>query len=409
MRDKQYRNFIPAIMPISRAFFKNKMLFTVFFLFIIFSNSIYAIGVSHRSARGAGHDCISRLYQLQKNSWHPHSPYRFGKHYYINGYAENFTRDRSIKILALNTFEMALDHIRRAPRRGARNARQRRRESTLGLSLLKRNLANYLYESDSDIIFLSEIIDKEVPFYLNREFLNNEYKVVMTPETDPYSRLTFLIRKNLGLDFQIHSFSRMTSLGNANDPIFARDFPLLEARIAGRAEDSTPLFTLGGVHLKAHRNTPSTRTRRREIRAIRDIYRMIESRYEEDVPFLVAGDFNRNFLDQHLHDEFVPLIEDLGLRDTLDLAPPSEVELASGNSRHSYLYFDRDNSLEYLQLDAILASPSLQESNVINAAGIGRILDENGNEYRRPRNKRENRQRPSDHNPVWMELDLARL
>ena len=118
-------------------------------------------------------------------------------------------------------------------------------------------------------------------------------------------------------------------------------------------------------------------------------------------PIMVMGDFNAEV---HTEPEYSALRE-FELKDVFDLGPNP---IPTGDPRRvTHTFHPKEGSRHASQLDSILLVPPFQ--NLVLGAHIYRYKNPDGSEKPLPKTYAEREKNPSDHYPVWAEIDLQKL
>lgn len=210
-------------------------------------------------------------------------------------------------------------------------------------------------------------------------------------------------------------------------PIRLHGGDVVEASIWAATQDrgrEKPLLNLVMVHAKSKRarstangtpiNDPFSRTLRSA--QLEHISQVVERSQALGIPTIVMGDFNGSI---HEDAEIKPLFERNRLLDPLDWTENADGSHGlKGLARATHSTFFYPSSAppagfvgppflrqEYQQIDATLVTPDLR--GLIHDAGILRWKDWQGQELPLPRDFEERNLRPTDHDPVWVQLWMS--
>ena len=256
--------------------------------------------------------------------------------------------------------------------------------------------ADALLAVDADILVVQET-DRRALAKFNRGWLGKRYRVSVVDGRGPKRiQVGVLVRRDLPLAVEERAF-RDERWGERGALIFERTVPGIVVRLRG---DTRPLFAGLGVPLKSKNGDPvdsdGTLTRMTQAMRLVDIAGRYFGAHGDDLPFFVAGDFNGNPNEEMA---FEPLAR-AGLVDAF-----ARVSLpVRARVTHS---FHPGPIAQYQQLDAVLLSRGF--APYLRRAWVHRFLGADGRAKRLPRSAEERDANPSDHFPVVIEIDLARL
>lgn len=273
-------------------------------------------------------------------------------------------------------------------------------------------LQKIIREKDPDIIMLCEVGGPESLANFNEFFLNNEYSTaIVEGNSDRNIDIGFLIRKTLPFYFDLQSNKNRpinfnyahASLHEKNPPSlkFSRD--VVELKLFKNNRDNPFLIILLG-HLKSHLDPekvdPRGFTRRKaELRTLIEIHQELRKTYP-NTPQIVAGDFNGNASRNGTDEEFKPIYEQSELEDVLEVAqikPENrwtfcQVKIGGGRT-------------DGKQLDYVFVTPELKEKINKDSVSVYRFKDEFGFAKDWPLTLEAKLELPSDHYPIFFELD----
>lgn len=239
----------------------------------------------------------------------------------------------------------------------------------------------------------------------NRDYLLNRYESLLIDGNDGRGiDIGLYVDRRLPVDVEYLSHKNIR-VGDAR-PILSRDAPvalIYDAATRGQA-DRRPLAAVIGLHLKSQRNDPQgpdptgALRRGREVEVVRLIIQSLRQKYGQALQLIAVGDMNNVV---HQAPELRPLFQE-GLRDTLDM---TEGKIFSPWERYSHSFFNREGVGHYQQMDAILtAGPGR-----VTEAVIAPLRDRDGRALPRPQSYAERETQPSDHRPVFTEIELVPL
>ncbi len=267
-------------------------------------------------------------------------------------------------------------------------------------------VAEVIKEISPDILFLQEVEGVESLANFAEQDLQNQWRPLIIKGNDSRGiHIGVLIKKTIPLHFDYESH-RDEPFSNEHHPeikkVFSRDFAVLLARPPTGGD---PLFILAGVHGKSKRSENKLDPESREIRTAQ-AERMVEiiKYYQEkhpNIPIMLMGDFNAEV---HSEPEYSALRE-FNIKDVLDLTPNA---LPVGDfGRITHTYHPQGGSRKASQLDSILLVPPHQD--FVLKAEVYRYKNEDGSLKAIPQTYAERQTNPSDHYPIWTELDLQKL
>jgi endonuclease/exonuclease/phosphatase family metal-dependent hydrolase len=138
--------------------------------------------------------------------------------------------------------------------------------------------------------------------------------------------------------------------------------------------------------------------RKAELLALIEIYKQMQSKWNGQIPIVVAGDFNGNASEKNTDPEFIPLYQHTDLKDVCWLAQKSD------DDRATYYQVSRNNRTEARQIDFAFLSPRAQKLLVPESVQVYRYRDHLGIPYSPPTSLDEKMRLPSDHYPLIFQL-----
>ncbi len=265
---------------------------------------------------------------------------------------------------------------------------------------------------DPDLVMLCEVGGPESLANFNRLFLDSQYSTaIIEGNSDRNIDIGFLIRKKLPFYFDLQSnknrpinfnYAHTTLLDkNPSSLSFSRDVAELKLFHSNR---ENPFLILLLAHLKSHldpeRVDPRGFTRRRaELNTLLEIHQELRKTYP-NTPQLVAGDFNGNASRYGTDEEFQNIYQQTQLEDVLEIAeikPENrwtfcQVRLGGGR-------------VDGKQLDYIFLTPDLKQKVKKSSVQVYRYKDEYGFEKDWPMTLEAKLELPSDHYPIFFELE----
>ncbi len=273
-----------------------------------------------------------------------------------------------------------------------------------------KELKSLILAQKPDIIMLCEVGGVESLNNFNEYFLDQQYSAALIEgNSDRHIDVGFLVSKKLSFYFDLQS--------NKNWPIqfnydpqgpslkFSRDVAELRLFSANRDQ---PFLILLLTHLKSHLDpervdAQGQKRRTAELKALLEIQKELRKNYPQ-TPFIVAGDFNGN-ASRHMTDpEFVDLYTETEWEDVFELSKiKSELrwtfyQVRSGGGRQ-----------DGKQLDYVFLSPELHSLLKTDTCRVLRYKDEYGFDKDWPLTLDAKLQLPSDHYPVFFELEKVKI
>ena len=268
----------------------------------------------------------------------------------------------------------------------------------------RRAQAELIREINPDFQILTEAESASAINQLVREHLDDKYTTLMLPGNTSSHNIALLIKKDLRTEVHWKSYRDYVNIPDLPKKIFTRDLPV---GIVYKLNDNNnairkPQFIIIGTHYKSKINmgeafdlTPEIR--QKEIEATLEIVRQNQAIYGEDVPIILAGDFNTNMLQ---HSDLQPLF-DFGFQDSFNMSPDKLPE----HRRYTHHSFNKEGEPIFSQIDAVLIYQQQQSFSVRSTKVIGH-RDIEGNTFVLPENMKQRNERPSDHLGILSVLEF---
>lgn len=267
-------------------------------------------------------------------------------------------------------------------------------------------VAEAIKEVSPDIIFLQEVEGETSLENFASHDLQDQWRPLLINGNDSRGiHIGVLVKKSVPLQFEYESH-RDEPFSSENHPdlkrVFSRDFPVLIARAP---EGGEPLFILAGVHGKSKRSENNKDPESREIRTAQaermvEVIKDYQKRFPK-TPILIMGDFNAEVQSEP---EYAAL-RSFNLKDVLDLTPGA---LPVGDpGRVTHTFHPNGGSTKASQLDSILVVPPYDD--LVKKAEVYRYKNEDGSIKPIPKTYAEREKNPSDHYPLWTDLDLQKI
>lgn len=282
-----------------------------------------------------------------------------------------------------------------------------------------KQIARIIQEENPDLILFCEVGGFESLQNFSKLFLQGAYSpALIEGNSDRHIDVGFLIKKGLPFYFDI--------ITNKNRPIhylyphekqnlengdghsgtstltshkFSRDAVELHCFLHDREK---PFFISLLTHLKSRLDPdgidPNGSERREaELKTLIEIYLETESKFKNQVPILVAGDFNGNASENSTDPEFSDLYSKTQLRDACALSQIPD------SQRASFYQVGRSHT-DGRQIDYCFLSPLLAKYLNKSSTKVYRFKNAKGEELPPPANIESKSYLPSDHYPLIFEV-----
>ncbi|PIS10826.1 MAG: hypothetical protein COT73_07235 [Bdellovibrio sp. CG10_big_fil_rev_8_21_14_0_10_47_8] len=273
-----------------------------------------------------------------------------------------------------------------------------------------RELAKIITSESPDLVLLCEVGGLESLQNFNRLFLHDTYSpVLIEGNSNRNIDVGYLIKKNPPFYFDV--------ISNKNRPIhflypherqnnathshkFSRDAVELHLFQHDR-ERPFLIFVL--THLKSRLDPdnidPSGSERRQaELKTLIEVYQELELKFQDQVPIVLAGDFNGNARRNEADPEFSDLYQKTNLRDVCDLAQLSAEDSAT------YYQVGKSSRPEGRQIDYCFLPPKLAPHLDPKSVTVYRYRDNMGLPLDPPTTLDAKAALPSDHYPLIFNL-----
>ncbi len=318
---------------------------------------------------------------------------------------ESFSQERKLKVATYNVLNLK-EMVGRFEPNPATGKRIKTKPEKAKAQEAIDGVAAAIKEISPDILFLQEVEGLEsLGAFATRELENQWRPLIMKGNDGRGIHIGVLVKNSVPLSFEYRSH-RDEPFSSDKHPdlqkVFSRDFPVL---IAKSPSDHTPLFILAGVHGKSKRTDNHSDPESREIRTAQaermvDIIQFYQEKYP-NIPILLLGDFNA----EPSREPEYQALRDFNLKDAFDLIPNP---LPTGSpERITHTFHPQEGSRKASQLDSILIVPPIQ--NIVLDAKVYRYKNPDGSIKPLPQTYEEREQNPSDHFPIWADLDLQKL
>ncbi len=261
--------------------------------------------------------------------------------------------------------------------------------------------ARAIEKIDPDFMVGVEIENIHAFQIFSKHYLKGLYEPLLIDGNDSRGiDVGILVKKDLPIEMEWRSFKTFSM--NSEQPIFSRDLPvgLVYERDANGIRNKYPKFAIIATHYKSKKSKPGQPDtgilRGKQVDATLQVIKKIQQEFSQDLPIILSGDFNNSV---HRGPEFQALFNK-GFKDTLDLTPKP----GTHEERATHYYFSHLGDREANQIDAILIlgnqKMKVHESKVIPDTDI------NGRTLSAPQSFSERQLRPSDHRPIFAEIQL---
>jgi exonuclease III len=269
------------------------------------------------------------------------------------------------------------------------------------------NIVKVLLQEKADIVVLQEVLNRQSLRFLATHFLKNRYHAYFAEGIETSTKglhNAFLIKKDLGVHYKVRSFVEDTIFDSENKRfihVFPRDYPTLILWPIGGQQEK-PFLIVHGHHGKANaRNKYNIQAahfiQRKQIHRIKEITLDLKAEYGQQIPMIIAGDFNINLLESslmhHLSHHF---------QDAFFFSPV----LRSDEERLTH-FRQKDEKIVGSALDTFLLNAPLQDH--VLSIRRGSYFNEKGEKILYHQSDREIKQLPSDHYPVILDLSVEPL
>ncbi|MFS4460394.1 endonuclease/exonuclease/phosphatase family protein [Bdellovibrio sp. HCB2-146] len=258
--------------------------------------------------------------------------------------------------------------------------------------------ARAIEEINPDFQIVVEVENIAALRRFNENYLEHQYEPLLIEGNDSRIDVAILVKRDLPVNFEWRSYKNFK--GPNGRPVFSRDLPvgLVYERDSRGQSLEKPKMAILATHYKSQRTDPGDKptdlVRREQVIATLNIVNELQLRYGNDFPILIAGDFNNSV---HNASEFSALFK-FGFKDTLDMTEQPIQDRAT-----HYYFPPKGKPPEANQIDAILAlAPGLK---VLSGKVIA-DTDANGQKLPPPKTFEERENRPSDHRPIGIEIEL---
>jgi hypothetical protein len=281
-------------------------------------------------------------------------------------------------------------------------------------------IAEIIKENNPDILMFCEVGGLESLKNFNELFLDSAYSVALVEgNSDRHIDVGYLIKKTNSFFFDLASNKNRplnylyphetTSVKTgysvkAQTQLFSRD--CAELRLF-TTERSNPFLVILLMHLKSRldpeRIDPGATARRSaELRTALDIYKEIKAQHPK-TPLLFCGDMNGFAGTPSTDAEFLSIYQETDLQDVLEVA---DVSL---DKRSTFFQIKNGGKAEGKQIDYCFISESLQTHLKKEATFVYKYKDEFGFALDTPKSIDEKTKLPSDHYPLFFNLEKLKI
>ncbi len=252
-------------------------------------------------------------------------------------------------------------------------------------------------EMNADFQLLVEVENLAALQTFNKDYLNNDYVPFVIDGNDTRGiDVALLVKKNLRIEIEYRSHK------NYAGKVFSRDSPvaLIFDLDSNGKRAASPQLAIMLVHQKSKRTDPdkedqTAQVRKAQAMASIAIIDLIKAEFQNEFPVMIGGDFNTAV---HTSAETRPYF-DYGFKDSLDMIANPLPQ----NQRDTHYYFSPTGEMHAEQIDALLV---FSENDIVTEAAIYQTRDKNGNAMPAPKSFEEREQRPSDHLPIGIEIQI---
>lgn len=265
--------------------------------------------------------------------------------------------------------------------------------------------AKTIEDLDADIMILQEVPSPGRLKGFARDDLNDEHFAAVLEGNDNFANHHgVLIRKGAPVDVEVHSFHKLRI---DNKRVFSKDSQVV---VIKDQETGEPIMNIVNLHLKARRDIvnrdtgevidPQSREKRLlEMSGMEKILEEMENRQGRRVATMFGGDFNNNYANPDAR-EF-DYFRQSCFKNVFRIPGMEPIR----NSDTQY-YFPNEGGRIGNQMDNFIIDEHLTSSGAVMDRGIYRYRTLDGSaELPLPTSLEERLRLPSDHYPVWVDLD----
>lgn len=274
-----------------------------------------------------------------------------------------------------------------------------------------------------DVAMICEVGGMKSLEAFNSLFLNDSYLPLMSEgDSERGIECCFLVKKGIGLEssvvghhniqvkykYEFEELGKNSGKDSLVVPFSKRRMSrsVQELSLYGSKSDSkSPLLVILMVHLKSgfdpdQIDEKGRRRRGAEVASLIKLKKSVERKFGDNVPVIIAGDFNGDASLESHDPEFSPMYRDNNMRDVLKLASRPKFD------RITHFTFI-ESKIQTNQLDYIFLPPSLYESFLSEKTYVHKWCYAGSfEEMQPPSSLRERNELPSDHYPLICELRL---
>jgi len=271
-------------------------------------------------------------------------------------------------------------------------------------------VADVINEAHPHLAILQEIEGRNSLQEFVDTYLKEDYRIVYIQGNDSRIDIGAIVRKDFPFDLIVHSHREIegTYKGQTRR-LFSRDLLTYYLVPAGAPPEATPLLAILGLHNKSQRTTHetdpgSTILRAKQVEATLTVAKKIQTRFSDQVPVLIGGDFNndiREIAPFNKKEEFSPLYEN-GFQLTSDLSATAQ----NPEDRFTHVYLPEPGVVSLSQIDGFFVQDAFAQSGFLVTTEIIRYKDKNGVTKGVPYSHELRNQNASDHYPVLLTVKL---
>lgn len=310
---------------------------------------------------------------------------------------------KTLRFLSFNMENLTQVNLGSSPKRPFRNQQAKPEKETMGV-------ADVLLDVQPDIVLAQEIFRRQALNHLDDQHTGNSYDTIFRHGNDPRGiHLAQMVKKGLPLEFKTISHHNLKwsnpFRGGTEQPLFSRDLPVTLVFIKGV---KSPVLIYANMHAKSKRigdtELPGegAAIRKAQMEGTARILKQFQAKYGEDIPMLVAGDFNS---DVNKENDVAPLRQ--FLRNAFDVLNPP----VSSRDRTTHVFIETDKvsdkqTIHNDQMDAFFVNAAF-EKFIINSY-VYRYRDQSY-QLPLPKSYEDKKDLPSDHYPIVLEIDFQGL
>lgn len=262
--------------------------------------------------------------------------------------------------------------------------------------------------------------------FLDYHYPSEGFRAYEGSSYDPNIVQGFFLDSSLPVQVEVNSFINEMWTDPKTDeemPLFSRDLLSTSLFIEGRKRPIVIFLSFHNKSQNCRRGDPlSTRLRTAQLEFILNTGQRLRFQYRDEVPIILAGDFNQDLLSllefpKHREIKEVPAQKDLERNARVferlhqDFTDVFDIKDIAQEKRVTHYFFPMVGNKELKiasQLDGLFVSKGAE--GIVDFARVVPVLGANGKTLGTPKSFNDREVRfPSDHFPLEMTIDTARL